>query len=184
VIATAVTLPVVILLALLIGNITGDANAPKKSGPPGAIVVPAPPHAAANAATCNKVIGALPVQLGTLAPRVVHPHPDSPYVVAWGDPAVILSCGVDRPAALQPGSSQQLFDAGDLKGPYYVVTTSGSTFTWTSVDRAVYLSIQVPAKYHATPVVALSKAIASVLPAVCSTNPKDDPHTLCAERTD
>jgi hypothetical protein len=132
------------------------------------------------------VIEQLPVVLGRLAPRVVHPHPDSPYVIAWGDPAVILRCGVDRPKDLKAGSSAQFFPGGNPStGPWYDITRSGQANVWTTVDRSVYLSIEVPAKYASGPVVLLSRVIAKALPAVCSTDSTKyalHPEKLCTRR--
>jgi hypothetical protein len=124
----------------------------------------APPSNAAASASCTKVLEALPVQLGTLAPRVVHPAPPSPYVVAWGDPAVVLRCGVSRPAALKPGSSALL---SGVNGVFWLVHRGTSQITWTTVDRAVYVEVDVPSSYRQPPIGPLASAIAKALPRVC-----------------
>ena len=130
----------------------------------------APPHATAEQVPCTKLLSQLPVQLAKLAPRVVHAHPDTPFVVAWGDPAVVLSCGADRPKSLHAGSSAQYFTNGPGTGPYYDVVSSGGANVWTTVDRAPYISITVPSKYQGGTVLPpLSRAIAAALPSVCST---------------
>jgi hypothetical protein len=184
-IATAVTLPLVVLFVLLFANLT----ATEKHGTPSAsgsalpaITVAAPPLAASHAAACTKVLAALPVSVANLQPRVVHPHPDSPYVVAWGDPPVVLSCGVDRPKDLHAGSSAQFFLGGNTSGPWYDVTSSGGANVWTTVDRAVYIAVSVPPTYHAAPLPVISRAIASALPPVCAVDPKANPDTLCTRR--
>ena len=188
-IATAVTAPLVLVFALVIGHLTGQTGGKPKasSSTPSvlpAITLDATPHAAANAATCAKVLEQLPVTVDGLAPRVVHPHPDTPFVVAWGNPAVILRCGVDRPSSLHAGSTAQYFAGGNGQtGPWYDVTRSGAANVWTTVDRAVYVSIEVPATYASGPVVALSPGIAKALPAVCSTDPATaDVSKLCTRR--
>jgi hypothetical protein len=184
-VATAVTLPLVVLLLLLFANLTTSdkpSSTPSSSSALPAIVVPAPPLAAAHAAECTMVLAQLPVGLAGLPPRVVHPRPDSPYVVAWGDPPVILRCGVARPADLHPGSSAQFFLGGNEAGPWYDVTVSGHSNVWTTVDRAVYVQISVPASYHATPLPALSRAIAAALPAVCSVSATAPTKQLCTRR--
>lgn len=144
----------------------------------------APPHAEAEATACNKVLEQLPVELGRLAPRVVHAQPDSPYVVAWGDPAVVLSCGVDRPKDLVAGSSAQFVATGPDTGPFYDVTRAGSANVFTTVDRAPYISVVVPSRYQGGDVMPpLSAAIAKALPAVCSTDPTEpDVTKLCTRR--
>jgi hypothetical protein len=134
------------------------------------VTAPAPPQAARLAAQCTKVLPRLPVQLHGLAPRVVHTTPDTPFVVAWGNPPVILRCGVDRPAALHPRSSAQLLSATGTGGPYFYVTHSGDAEVWTVVDRAAYIAIDVPLKYASGPVPPLARAIAAALPPVCTTS--------------
>jgi hypothetical protein len=188
-IATAVTVPLLVLGLLAVAAITGVGGGSSDSGPSGPppLTASAPVHAAAEAAPCAKVLAELPVQLGSLDPRVVHVRPDTPNVVAWGDPAVVLACGVARPAALHPGSSEQVFNAGDLAGPYYVVSRSGNANVYTIVDRQPYVAITVPAKYQAADVLpALVGAVGKALPkAVCSTDPNTpNPDDLCTRRKD
>jgi hypothetical protein len=183
-----VAVPLVVLMAFAIGAITGGGDSgsanPTASALP-ALTPSAPPNASAQAAPCARLLAKLPVQLGTLPPRVVHTHPDSPYVVAWGDPAVVLACGVDRPKDLKPGSSAQFITAGPDSGPFYDVTTVGSSNVFTSVDRRPYISVTVPAKYQGADVVPpLSRAIAAALPPVCSTDPNEpNPDDLCTRRS-
>jgi hypothetical protein len=183
-----VTVPLVVLVALVIVSLGSGGNTGSSSNPTAGALPPlspsAPAHAAAQASACNRVLEQLPVQLGNLQPRVVHSHPDSPYVVAWGDPPVVLSCGVDRPKDLQPGSSAQYFTNGPAAGPFYDVTSHSGVNVWTTVDRAPYISIEVPSKYQGADVLPpLSGAIAQALPAVCSTDPSTpDPSKLCTRR--
>jgi hypothetical protein len=186
-IATAVTVPLVVIIALAIGAVTGGGGE-SASSTPGvlpALTPSAPPHAAAEAAPCTKVLTRLPVQLGALAQRVVHPHPDTPFVVAWGDPPVVLACGVDRPKDLHPGSSAEFQSGGIDTGPYYDVTSSAEANVWTTVDRGPYIAITVPATYQGADVLPpLSRAIADALPAVCTTNPNTrDLSRLCTRRS-
>jgi Protein of unknown function (DUF3515) len=161
-----------------------DSTTDPTAGALPALTPVAPPQAAAQAAPCAKVLAELPVQLGTLDPRVVHTKPDSPYVVGWGDPAVVLRCGVDRPKALVPGSSAEFINGGDVAGPYFDVTRGADGNVYTTVDRAPYISITVPTKYQGGTVLPpLSEAIAKALPAVCSTDPNEpDPDKLCTRR--
>jgi hypothetical protein len=173
--ASAVALPLVALgvIGVVIGT-SGPSRTASHSPPPGqalpAVTASAPPEAARFAAQCTKVLQRLPVQLHGLAPRVVHTTPDTPFVVAWGDPPVILRCGVARPAVLHPGSSAELLSATGRGGPYFDVTRSGDDEVWTSVDRAVYIAVAVPLQYASGPVPPLARAIAAALPPVCTTS--------------
>jgi hypothetical protein len=112
----------------------------------------------------------LPLQLNGLPARTVHPVPDNPFVVAWGDPAIVLRCGVARPADLHPGSSTQFISGSSTAtiGPFYDVTSSDGTEIYTTVDRAVYIDIAIPSKYQGgTYLPIFSRAIDAALPAVC-----------------
>ena len=180
-------MPFVVIVALAIAAISGTGPSDSgnaTSGPLPVLTPPAPPQANAQASACNKVLEQLPVQLGTLQPRVVHTHPDSPYVVAWGNPAVVLTCGVERPKDLRPGSSAEFVTAGPDTGPFYDVTNAAGSNVFTAVDRAPYISVVVPGKYQGADVMpALSDAIAKALPAVCTTDPNTpNPDRLCTRR--
>jgi hypothetical protein len=113
----------------------------------------------------------------------VHTDPPTPYVEAWGDPAVVLSCGVDRPKSLNRTSGAQYIVAGPMRGPYYDVTSTGDANVWTTVDRGPYISVIVPEKYQGSDVMPpLSRAIARALPAVCSTDPAAPEAQRCTRR--
>ena len=151
---------------------TNDSgSSPSSSSQPTAALTPsAGPNIVSQAAPCTKVLAQLPLQLDTLDQRVVHPKPDTPFVVAWGNPAVILRCGAARPKSLHPGSATLYIQvAGTVpSAPYYDVTSTDGAEVYTTVDRAAYVSITVPSKYQgSTEVPPLSDAIAKALPAIC-----------------
>jgi hypothetical protein len=181
-----VVIVTVILVGLGAGHSSPDSTTTSSDGALPAITAAAPPHAAQQAANCAKVLAALPVSLGKLDPRIVHTKPDTPFVVAWGDPAVQLSCGVAKPKALYPGSSVEFITGGEFDGPYYDVQKVGDANVFTTVDRGPYIALRIPAKYPAAdylPVV--SRAIARAVPAVCvgATSAGVDPDKLCTRRT-
>jgi hypothetical protein len=153
-----------------------------------AVSVAAPPDtAAATVSTCARVISALPLRLAGLDLRRTESDPASASIVAWGDPAVVLRCGVARPASLHPGSSAQYISTTGQGGPYYDVKAAGSANVYTTVDRAVYIEITVPAQYHGAPLPPVSRAIARVLKAVCvagqpGAGPLPPQRTLCDRR--
>ncbi len=171
-----VTVPVVVLLALVFGLLAGTGSGPGHSSASSApaalpaLTPSAPPSDPAAVAPCTKLLQNLPVHPDGLAPRAVHPHPDSEFVVAWGQPAVILRCGVARPADLHPGSTAGFVAVGQANGTggvYFDVTSSGGDQIYTSVDRVVYVEISIPPTYHADPLVPLANAIAKAMPPVC-----------------
>ena len=197
-VATAIAVPVIVLIALLLT--LGEDNSGQKdplaspsnggTSPLPAVTVAAPPSAAATTATaCNSVLEQLPVSLAGLAPRVVHSRPDSPYVVAWGDPAIVLRCGVARPTGLAAASYGDVVTVDGVD--FYVVSEGDDktgTRVFTVVDRAVYIEVSVPKAYGQPPLGPLADAVAKALPTdLCSaqTGPGETPvpgAQLCTHR--
>jgi len=192
-----VTLPIIVVAGLLLGHAGSSDHSSSSDKPLPAVTAPAPPeHDAATLTACNKVLESINsiTTLKSLTPRIVHTvpgtAPTSSFVVAWGDPAITLSCGVARPKELHHGSSAQFFLIAPPKaaGPYYAVTSRNGNEVYTTVDRPVYIQITVPAKYQGGAyVTTLSAAIDKALPAVCvgaqsNTPPLVPDSKLCANR--
>ncbi len=176
---------------LVVGLLLGGAGSSDTSSHPsqGAVLPPAtvsaPPSSdSATVSACAQVISAMPLTLDGQNVRRTVSTPASGAIQAWGDPPIVLRCGVSRPAALHAGSSAQFQSGGVAGGPYYDVTGAAGANVWTTVDRAVYIAVTVPSKYQGGDVMpTVSRAIAKVLPAVCSTNPQEpDVTTLCTRR--
>jgi hypothetical protein len=191
VIATAITLPLIVVLALVIGAVRdGGGSSHTTGGALSEISEPAPPNVTAQAKPCTALLEALSplVKLKTLDQRVVKTDPPTPYVVAWGDPAIVISCGVDKPAGVKPGSDSQFFSINGPAGAFYdVEQAKDGTFTFTTVDRAAYVSITFPKPYTpATYIGILNPLILKAMPkAVCSTSDTElDTAKLCANRKD
>jgi hypothetical protein len=149
-----------------------------------ALTPPAPERSDdATIAACAKVIDALPVELDGLVPRKVFTE----RAVAWGNPPVVLRCGVNRPAELRPGSAALLFDIAGPRGGSveWLPNALKDPTTFTTVDRAVYIEVSKPLSVQ-SPLASLSDAIASVLPPVCSgQQPNGEavpPSQLCVNR--
>jgi len=85
---------------------------------------------------------------------------DSSFAHAWGEPPVVLICGVARPAGWVVGTS-----AIQINGvQWYVDTSHPDTTVWTAVDRPVYVQVTLPASVDSAPVTELTTQIAQVLP--------------------
>ncbi|WP_425004879.1 DUF3515 domain-containing protein [Mycolicibacterium sp. S3B2] len=149
--------------------------------------VPAP---RAESPECGALMDALPDQLGDYqrAP-VVEPAPAG--TAAWqsdaGGEALILRCGLDRPAEFVVGAPLQMVDAvqwfrvgeagagdagageagaGDAgAGEAGAGEAGAGRSTWFAVDRPVYVALTLPAGSGPTPIQRLSAAIAETLPA-------------------
>jgi hypothetical protein len=180
--------PLIVVVALVLVRI-GASRLGAGSGPASPSVLPpvsasAPPSDPAAVAPCAQVISRLPVRLDGLAPRIVHTTPSSSFVVAWGDPAIVLRCGVPRPARLRPGSAAQLFG---VNGVNFLPVRGGDVTAFTAIDRAVYVEIDVPTSYRQPPLGPLATAIAQALPQVCEPQalPGEQPppeNELCTRR--
>jgi hypothetical protein len=161
--------PVVVALAVLVhvlgGSGNGNGAAAQVSGgaPTGredlpVLPVDVPPVTPQADASCPALMKTLPLELSGNQSRRV--QSDSPFAYAWGDPPVVLVCGVDRPAGFVAGVS-----AIQINGvQFYVDTSDPDTTVWTTVDRPVYVQISLPASVDSAPVTALTPQIAQALP--------------------
>jgi hypothetical protein len=133
------------------GTSTGRAELP-------VLPVQVPPVTPEADASCPALMSTLPLQLSGDESRRV--KSDSPYAYAWGDPPVVLICGVDRPAGYVVGVS-----AIQINGvQWYVNTDNPDTTVWTTVDRPVYVQISLPSSVDSAPVTALTPQISKALP--------------------
>ena len=163
-IATAIAAPVTVLLAFLLSAGHSDTP-PSNSAPAGplpAVTAPAPPKPdAATQAACVKVFAKLPVQLGQLPPR--RTQTDSSFVAAWGNPAVVLRCGVAKPAIFGSPEAAQLVEVNAV---LWQPDPQRDRTVYTTVDRGVYIEVTVPAGAD-QPLPLLASAV-SALPRLCT----------------
>jgi len=107
------------------------------------------------------VFAKLPVQLGGLNPR--RTETDSAFVAAWGNPAVVIRCGVRRPAAFGSTDAPQLID---VNGVLWQPDPQAAQTVYTAIDRSVYVDVTVPAGAD-QPLPALAGAVGA-LPQLCT----------------
>jgi hypothetical protein len=119
-------------------------------------VPPVTPEAEAN---CPGLMGNLPLTLTGEQSRPV--DSDTPFAYAWGDPAVVLVCGVDRPAGFV--ATAGLIQINGVQ--WYVDDSDPDTVVWTAVDRPVYVQVSIPSSVDSGPVAALSPIIGATLTA-------------------
>ena len=167
-VATAVLVPVVVALAVL-ANVVGGSDddggaaeiegttSPARENLP-VLPVQVPPVTPEADASCPALMSTLPLELTGEPSRRV--QSDSPYAYAWGDPAIVLVCGVDRPAGYVAGVSA--IQINGVQG--YVDTDDPDITVWTTVDRPVYVQVSLPASVDSAPVTALTPQIAQALP--------------------
>lgn len=108
---------------------------------------------------CTRVSSQLPEMLVGLQRRFTVPAGER--VAAWGDPPVVLRCGVDAPP--EAGPAAQLIE---IDGVLFLPgTPDGDRSAATVVDRAVYVQVAVPGDVDAAPVYrAVAAAVEESLP--------------------
>jgi hypothetical protein len=114
----------------------------------------------ATTAACTSLIAALPDPLAAL-PRRQLVQGDDPLlagVAAWGEPAVVLRCGVPTPQELTCSSPVQVVDGV----AWLPIPGSGGT-TYLAVDRPVRVALTVPDGVSTGPWQEMSKIIGSTL---------------------
>ena len=168
IIAAAVVVPVVVATVVLTNVLGGDepddgpaqvdaSTSPQRTDLP-VLPLEVPPVTPEADAACPALMEGLPLELTGEPSRRV--QSDSPFAYAWGDPPVVLICGVDRPAGFVATSGLIQIDAVQ----WYVDDSDPDTTVWTAVDRPVYVELQVPATIDSGPATVLSTTIAEVLP--------------------
>jgi Protein of unknown function (DUF3515) len=157
--------PLGIALALAVALVAGVVIAAamvrnQALGPLGLAAIPAP---SAGSADCERLLAALPEKLdggdmGALERRqLAAPVPAG--VAGWGEPPVVLRCGLDRPAELT-ATSRLL----DVSGVQFLEIASPGTSTWAAVDRPVYVAVALPPTSGSGPLQQIATVIANTLP--------------------
>lgn len=172
VLIAAVVVAVGAVVALLVAVAVMQRSPAQK--PVAVTGIPAPQ---ADSPACRSLVEALPEQLGEYRrAQLVEPAP--PGAAAWqpgqiDGEALILRCGLERPAEFVTGAPLQVVDAvqwfrvGEAGvGEAGVEDSAGQErSTWFAVDRPVYVALTLPRDSGPTPIQALSKTIAETLPA-------------------
>ncbi len=161
-IATAVALPVALIVAVLIIAVVSRQNPVREPLALGGV-----PQPAATGGACTALLPALPAKLGDYT-RAALAQPAPPGTAAWqlpdgGDP-IVLRCGLDRPAEFTKSAALQVINGVnwfEVRDP-----ASGNTSgTWYIVDRSTYIAVTMPDKAGPTPLQDISNTTAKALPA-------------------
>jgi Protein of unknown function (DUF3515) len=91
-------------------------------------------------AQCPPLVPALPVTLDALEARQV--EPSSPLVRAWGDPAVVLRCGVPDPPGYDPTAT-----CVDINGVGWYAEPQERGVRFTSRWSTPRIEVTVPSTY-------------------------------------
>jgi hypothetical protein len=122
--------------------------------------VPAPDAAAAKA--CRKLHAGLPKDVDGLGRN--DPAPSSELTAGWGDPAIILRCGVPRPAALDDPKT----DGVEVNGvDWAIVHEDGGPYLLCTTLRIAYVEVTIPAARAGnglSPLTDLAEPVADAIP--------------------
>jgi hypothetical protein len=139
-----------------VADVSGTTSAPRGNLPP--VQVDTPEVTSAADLACPVLMSQLPLELAGESSRLV--RSDSPYAYAWGDPPVVLICGVAPPAGYVAGVQGIVINGVE----WFVDTSDPDTVLWTTVDRNVPVQMQVPASTDSALVTAASTIIATAIP--------------------
>lgn len=118
--------------------------------------------------TCANLIEGLPQKVDEQSQRAVTGHPGS---LAWGDPPVVLVCGVPEPEGLDPSATLNVVNDVTWKVDAEVDTSAyglpGTNTLWTAVDREVYIAVAVPGDLNGGAAISpISTVVADRLPSI------------------
>ncbi|MDX2814401.1 DUF3515 domain-containing protein [Streptomyces sp. NPDC006207] len=133
-------------------------------GAAGGVAVPSPSASAAR--MCGALHDALPRKVDGLSKRSVSPVSD--LTAGWGDPTVVLRCGVPRPEMLTPGSAayNPTADAVEVNGVSWLIEKTDDGYRFTTTGRRTFVEVTVPAKYapEVDPLTDLGRAVETTIP--------------------
>jgi hypothetical protein len=91
-----------------------------------------------SALDCAALLGDLPPEVADQPRRLVVDR----LAGAWGDPPIILRCGVEKPTALKPDS--QCHEVNDVG---WLAEEQPDGWLFTTIGRKYYVSLEVPSDY-------------------------------------
>ena len=146
--ATYIAIPTAIVAAgitatIIANNLSGVGDASKNNS--SALSDVTVPEVAGTQDICANLVDGLPTEIDGRTQRPVKSHPGS---MAWGQPPVVLICGVAKPADYK--ATAQLTVVNDVT--WFVQTQTdtsaygvpGDNTLWTAMDREVYIAVAVP----------------------------------------
>ncbi|MEU2620159.1 DUF3515 domain-containing protein [Streptomyces sp. NPDC007157] len=146
-------LPALALVMIAAAGCSSADDAPSATVPsPGAAV----------AKLCRNLDEELPKKVDRLARR--DPEPASTLTAGWGDPAIILRCGVERPAKMADPEA----DGVEVNGVGWLLEQrAGGVFRFTTTLRKAYVEVTIPKQRTGdgmAPLVSLAPAIKKAVP--------------------
>jgi Protein of unknown function (DUF3515) len=157
--ATLVAVPVTVVVAL-IGFLAYGGEPPAPSAPAATtpVTMAAEALSAEAVPVCQAVVAHLPDTVAGQARRPVTAGAEQN--AAYGDPPITLACGTSQPA-VDPTA-----DVITLSGVCWLAAPGSASNAWTTVDRAIPVTVTVPgpSEGSAQSVVPFSAAVATADP--------------------
>jgi hypothetical protein len=101
--------------------------------------VDAYPTTKGSAVDCRGLLSDLPPSVAGQPRRMVEHR----LAGAWGDPSIILRCGVEKPTSLKPTSP-----CDEINGVGWLAERQSDGYLFTTIGRSHYASLEVPADYE------------------------------------
>jgi hypothetical protein len=110
-----------------------------------AVEVDGPAPSGSDAAACADLVDALPDRVADQLRRPV--EPDDRAAAAWGDPAIVLRCGVPEPSGFDQLSTCQVTDGVAWFIPEEQITGQAVDIVMTTIGRSPGVEVRIPADY-------------------------------------
>jgi hypothetical protein len=109
------------------------------------VEVDGPDLSGSDAAACADLVDALPDRVADQLRRPV--EPDDRAGAAWGDPAIVLRCGVPEPPGSDELSTCQVTDGVAWFIPDEQITGQAVDIVMTTIGRSPGVEVRIPADY-------------------------------------
>lgn len=161
-------LPVVLIVAVVIGGVVWSRSTSSAAEPLGLPAVPSP---GGDGKYCAALYSALPSTLGGQPRRTLVGDPQD--AAAWGDPAIVLRCGLPTPAELTCSSQlTAVSGANGLAGVLWLQLSEGGQTTYLAADRPVRIALTLPDGAGSAAIQDLSAVIAGTMPSTARADGK------------
>ncbi len=111
----------------------------------GAVDVPRNDLRSADRSACTALVRALPQQVSDQERRTTE---GNPFAAAWGDPAIVLRCGVAPPRGYDRFASCQTVNDVDWFVPQEAIEDQGADVVMTTIGREPGIEVVLPATYR------------------------------------
>ena len=112
----------------------------------GSVRVETPELGRVDEAACTSLVDALPDAVSDKERRPV--DPEDAHAAAWGDPAIVLRCGVPEPEALDDTATCQLVNGVGWFVPQEQIEDQSADVVMTTIGRTQNVEVTIPAGYR------------------------------------